>query len=131
MAVVHVAVGVILDSEANILLTRRAEDAHQGGLWEFPGGKVERGESLHQALARELAEELGIQIGGTEPLVEVRHDYGDKHVLLDVHVIREFDGEARALEQQPMAWVSVDQLARYEFPAANKPIVAAVEALLG
>lgn len=130
MSPVHVAVGVILDSEANILLTRRADDAHQGGLWEFPGGKVESGESLCEALARELAEELDIRIGRAEPLLEVRHDYGDKHVLLDVHLIREFEGEARGMEHQPLAWVSVQQLSSYEFPAANKPIVEAVEALL-
>jgi 8-oxo-dGTP diphosphatase len=122
---------VILDSERRILLTRRASDAHQGGLWEFPGGKVEEGESLTEALARELAEELDICIGRTEPLLEVRHDYGDKSVFLDVHVVWEFQGEARGLEQQPLAWVPVGQLGNYDFPAANTPIVEAVEALLG
>ena len=130
MAHVHVAVGVILDSRRNILLTRRAEDSHQGGLWEFPGGKVEEGESLHAALARELREELDICIGRTEPLLEVRHDYGDKSVLLDVHVIWEFAGVARGMEQQPLAWVPVAELRDYSFPAANQPIVEAVEALL-
>ena len=130
MSVVHVAVGVILDQRRNILLTRRAQKSHQGGLWEFPGGKVEQGESLHSALARELAEELDIHIGRTEPLLEVRHDYADKSVLLDVHVVWEFSGEARGMEQQPLAWVPVDQLRSYEFPAANEPIVEAVESLL-
>jgi 8-oxo-dGTP diphosphatase len=130
MTAVHVAVGVILDGADNILLTRRAVDSHQGGLWEFPGGKVEEGESLRSALARELREELGIEIGATHPLLEVRHDYGDKRVLLDVHVIRDFSGDAEGLEGQPLAWVPVDELARYEFPAANEPIVEAVTALL-
>jgi 8-oxo-dGTP diphosphatase len=130
MTLVHVAVGVILDGADNILLTRRAMDSHQGGLWEFPGGKVEEGESLRSALARELREELGIEIGATHPLLEVRHDYGDKRVLLDVHVIRDFSGDAEGLEGQPLAWVPVDELARYEFPAANEPIVEAVTALL-
>jgi 8-oxo-dGTP diphosphatase len=130
MTAVHVAVGVILDGADNILLTRRAMDSHQGGLWEFPGGKVEEGESLRSALARELREELGIEIGATHPLLEVRHDYGDKRVLLDVHVIRDFSGDAEGLEGQPLAWVPVDELARYEFPAANEPIVEAVTALL-
>jgi 8-oxo-dGTP diphosphatase len=130
MTLVHVAVGVILDGADNILLTRRAVDSHQGGLWEFPGGKVEEGESLRSALARELREELGIEIGATHPLLEVRHDYGDKRVLLDVHVIRDFSGDAEGLEGQPLAWVPVDELARYEFPAANEPIVEAVTALL-
>lgn len=130
MSVVHVAVGVILDRRRNILLTRRAQGSHQGGLWEFPGGKVEQGESLQAALARELAEELDIHIGRTEPLLEVRHDYGDKSVFLDVHVVWDFRGEARGMEQQPLAWVPVEQLRSYDFPAANSPIVEAVEALL-
>lgn len=130
MSVVHVAVGVILDPRRHILLTRRSQDAHQGGLWEFPGGKVEAGESLRDALSRELAEELDIRIGRTEPLLEVRHDYADKSVFLDVHVVWDFDGEARGMEQQPLAWVSAGQLRSYHFPAANEPIVEAVEALL-
>ena len=130
MSVVHVAVGVILDARRSILITRRAPDAHQGDLWEFPGGKVEAGESLEKALARELREELGITIGRTSPLLEIRHDYGDKAVLLDVHVVWEFSGEARPLEDQPMAWVRTCELQDYTFPAANEPIVEAVKKLL-
>ena len=128
--VVHVAVGVILDPERNILITRRAHDTHQGGLWEFPGGKVEAGEPLALALARELREELGITVGRTTALLEVSHDYGDKTVLLDVHVVWDFGGEARGLEEQPLAWVAPQDLAQYEFPAANEPIVEAVRELL-
>ena len=130
MQPVHVAVGVILDPEKNILITRRAVDTHQGGLWEFPGGKVEAGETLAKALARELHEELGIEIGRCTPLLEVRHDYGDKVVLLDVHVVWEFTGEARGLEEQPLAWVAPQELTHYVFPVANVPIVEAVRELL-
>ena len=130
MAPVHVAVGVVLDRNRNILITRRDPDSHQGGLWEFPGGKVEDGEPLVAALARELHEELGIEVDRTSALLEVRHDYGDKAVLLDVHVVWEFRGEARSLERQPMVWVAPRDLRRYDFPAANVPIVDAVEKLL-
>ena len=126
----HVAVGVILDPAGNILISRRAQDSHQGGLWEFPGGKVEVGESLEAALARELREELGIHIGRTTPLLEVRHDYSDKSVLLDVHVVWDFSGEPRGLENQPLAWAAVQELSGYRFPAANEPIVEAVRELL-
>ena len=129
MQVVHVAVGVILDQSGNILIARRSAGSHQGGLWEFPGGKVEQGESLQLALARELLEELGIDIRHTTPLLEVQHDYGDKAVLLDVHVVWEFDGEALGCEGQPLVWVAPGDLAQYRFPQANVPIVAAVEAL--
>ena len=124
------AVGVILDASSNILITRRSPDSHQGGLWEFPGGKVEPGESLGKALARELREELGIEIGRTSPLLEIRHDYGDTRVLLDVHVVWEFAGEALGLEGQPLAWVASGELSRYQFPAANVPIIEAIDKLL-
>ena len=129
MGSVHVAVGVILDDLGRVLISRRAEDAHQGGLWEFPGGKVEAGESLAVALARELREELDIDIAPGEPLLEIHHDYGDKAVLLDVHVIRAFSGQPRGLENQPLAWVHPDSLCDYAFPAANVPIIEAVQAL--
>ena len=126
MSVVHVAVGVIVDSAHNVLITRRSQGAHQGGLWEFPGGKVEVGESLVAALKRELQEELGISIGRTSALLDIHHDYGDKQVLLDVHVVWDYSGEARSLENQPMAWVSPQALTQYAFPAANVAIVTAL-----
>ena len=126
----HVAVGVVLDTARRVLITRRASNSHQGGLWEFPGGKVEAGENLLLALARELREELGIEIGRTSPLLEIKHDYGDRQVLLDVHVVWEFAGEAQGLEQQPLAWVAPGELARYRFPEANVPIIGAINALL-
>ncbi len=130
MGSVHVAVGVILDDLGRVLISRRAENAHQGGWWEFPGGKVESGESLPVALARELREELDIEIGASEPLLEIHHDYGDKAVLLDVHVVRSFTGRPRGLENQPLAWVDPDRLCDYPFPAANVPIIEALQALL-
>jgi 8-oxo-dGTP diphosphatase len=128
MMPVHVAVGVILDSQGRVLITRRAPQAHQGDLWEFPGGKVEEGESLFKALTRELREELGIVIGRTSALLEVHHDYGDKLVFLDVHLVWDYSGEARPLEHQPMAWVNPTELVRFAFPAANLPIVEALQA---
>jgi 8-oxo-dGTP diphosphatase len=130
MAPVHVAVGVILDADRNVLIARRAQHSHQGGLWEFPGGKVETGELPLGALLRELREELGIVIGRSSALLEVHHDYGDKAVLLDVYVVWDFSGQARGLEDQPLAWVAPQDLARFAFPAANIPIVAAVVKLL-
>src|SRR6476619_2625198 len=103
--IVHVAVGVIVNKDGKILIAKRPEQSHQGGLWEFPGGKVEQGESLFAALQRELFEELAIQIISTQPLIKIRHDYGDKIVLLDVHKVTEFIGEAKGNEGQPIQWV--------------------------
>lgn len=122
---VHVAAAVIRGSDGRVLIARRPEDKHQGGLWEFPGGKVEDGEPVRAALARELEEELGIRVERARPLIQVRHDYADKHVLLDVWEVDGFSGEAHGAEGQPLAWVEPRELADYEFPAANAPIVQA------
>jgi len=129
MNVVHVAVGVLIDDAGRVLITRRADDAHQGGLWEFPGGKVEAGESVLGALDRELQEELGAAVLACEPLLEIRHDYSDKSVLLDIHRVTQWQNEPRGLEGQPLAWVSADELEHYEFPEANVPIVAKLKQL--
>jgi len=131
MSVVHVAVGVILDERKHILIARRPVGSHQGGLWEFPGGKFEVGESLEQALARELYEELGIEVKRTVRLLQHEHDYGDKTVLLDVCLVPEFTGRAMGMEGQALQWVPVEHLGRYQFPAANVPIVEALKAMPG
>jgi 8-oxo-dGTP diphosphatase len=130
MGVVHVAVGVVIDADDRILVARRPDHLHQGGLWEFPGGKVEPGESVAAALRRELREELAIEVAESQPLLTVEHDYGDKAVLLDVWCVRSFSGEPEGREGQPLRWVAAAELAGLAFPAANQPIVAAVEALL-
>ncbi|MAL95963.1 MAG: 8-oxo-dGTP diphosphatase MutT [Haliea sp.] len=123
MAALHVAVGVLTAADGRVLISRRADAVHQGGLWEFPGGKVETGESVEQALVREFAEELGVRVKATRPLLLQPFDYGDKAVLLDVHRISEWSGEPRGLEGQPLAWVAPEALANYAFPAANRPIL--------
>lgn len=122
---VHVAAAVIRGADGQVLIARRPDDKHQGGLWEFPGGKVEEGEAVEAALARELEEELGIRVKTARPLIQVRHDYPDKQVLLDVWQVDAFEGEPHGAEGQPLAWVAPRQLPKYEFPAANLPIVAA------
>lgn len=122
---VHVAAAVIRGAEGRILIARRPQHLHQGGLWEFPGGKVEAGESVRAALVRELLEELGIRVQQARPLLKVSHDYPDKQVLLDVWEVSRFSGEPHGAEGQPLAWVTPRQLPEYAFPAANQPIVAA------
>lgn len=122
---IHVAAAVIRDGREHILIARRPNDKHQGGLWEFPGGKVEPDEPVADALARELHEELGIRVLGARPLIRIPHHYSDKSVLLDVWRVDSFEGEAHGAEGQPVRWVSSDDLDDYAFPAANVPIVAA------
>lgn len=124
---IHVAAAVIQNSVGDILIAKRSTDKHQGGLWEFPGGKVEEGESAFEALSRELYEELGIEIDRdkTRPLIKIPHHYSDKAVLLDVFQVNAFSGNAWGKEGQPIQWVPKPQLDSYEFPAANKPILNA------
>ena len=121
---VCVAVGVLIDNAGRILIAKRAATAHQGGLWEFPGGKVESGETTPMALTRELAEELGIIVHDSTQLMSVSHDYGDKQVLLDVYQVTQWAGEPHGLEGQPLAWVMPAKLGNYAFPAANDSVVA-------
>ncbi len=127
VSIVHVAVGVILNSAGQIFIAKRADHLHQGGLWEFPGGKVDAGETVQQALSRELREELAIAVTSCSALMEIRHDYGDKSVLLDVWIVDAFEGEAIGNEGQETAWVDVSELRAYEFPQANEAIIAAIE----
>ncbi|ATC99760.1 8-oxo-dGTP diphosphatase [Pseudoalteromonas spongiae UST010723-006] len=119
---VHVAVGVIKKDDL-IFIAKRHELQHQGGKWEFPGGKVEAGETVTQALARELNEEIGIDVQSSTPFLEIHHDYPDKSVHLDIHLVEEFDGQARHLEGQDHKWVAISDLNNYEFPAANVVII--------
>ncbi len=124
---IHVMAAVIRDHAGRILIARRPDHAHQGGLWEFPGGKLEAGESRLAGLERELLEELGISVEQARPLLDIRHDYPDKQVRLDVWLVDDFTGEPHGAEGQPIRWVLPDELNHYAFPAANAPIVTAAQ----
>ncbi len=122
MKVVHVAVGVI-KCEHQFFLTKRLEDVHQGGKWEFPGGKVETGETVHEALHRELKEEVAIDVLTCTPFMQISHDYGDKKVLLDVFAVDNYSGQPKALEGQQEGWFSLAEFANLNFPTANQAII--------
>jgi len=124
---VHVAVGVILNSSNEVLVSLRSADSHQGGLWEFPGGKLEAGEDVRNALRREFSEELGIHIGKCFPIKKIQHCYEDKTVLLDVWRIDEFQGTPRGCEGQAIEWRQITDLTEEDFPAANAAIVKTLQ----
>lgn len=129
-ALVHVAVGVVVNRDRQVLIARRHDNQHQGGLWEFPGGKVRPGETVQAALKRELQEEVNITVRECASLLTIHHDYGDKQVLLDVWYVGVFSGEARGCEGQPVTWADADRLHEYAFPAANQAILHSVSHLL-
>lgn len=125
MKPLQVAVGVVKNPDGKILISRRHAALHQGGLWEFPGGKIEPSETAEFALARELNEELNIMVTAASPLITVNHQYPDLSVQLKVFLVEQFSGEAKSCEGQPFKWVAPVELDHYEFPAANRPIITA------
>ena len=126
MAVVHVVVGVIINKKNQVLIAKRANHQHQGNKWEFPGGKVENDESPTEALTRELKEELGIEVQSASHLIDIRHEYTDKTVHLEVFEVRDWQGDAEGREGQPLRWVERSALNQYEFPEANTEILSAL-----
>ncbi len=123
---IHVAVGVVVNSKLQVCITQRQENQHLAGFWEFPGGKLEAGESTEEALKRELAEEIGISFREQFKLIQIKHSYPNKNVFLDVLIVQDIMGEAKGREGQALQWVNVEQLEEVNFPEANIPIVKAV-----
>jgi len=125
---IHVAVGVIISTNAQqqtqYFLTKRLANVHQGGKWEFPGGKVEKNETVAQALARELKEEINIKVLTCQPLIIIKHDYSDKKVFLEVFIVDNYLNNPKAQEGQQQGWFSLNELKSLDFPAANKEIIA-------
>jgi 8-oxo-dGTP diphosphatase len=124
---IYVAAAAITNDRNEVFIARRPEHVHQGGLWEFPGGKVEPGETVREALQRELHEEIGIDVLSARPLIRLHYDYPDKSVLLDVWLVRQFGGTPHGREGQPVQWVPRMELQDYDFPAANQPIITALQ----
>ncbi len=123
---IHVAVAVIKNKKNQYLIAKRLKHVHQGGQWEFPGGKVEIGETTLGALTRELQEEVAIQLQTARPFIQVKHHYEDRSVLLDVWLVTEFSGQAEGCEGQSIAWQPIDALIPEKFPQANWPIMKAI-----
>jgi len=125
--VIEVVAGVIIDKRGRILLSRRTPNRDMPGLWEFPGGKREPGETPEAALARELDEELGIRVTVGAPLITVPQQYPGKRLQLHVRHVVHWEGAPRGREGQALAWVTPDKLGRYSMPPADLPVVAALQ----
>lgn len=123
---IHVVAAVISDVRGRILLARRTDGRDLAGLWEFPGGKREPGETSEQALIRELQEELGITVQVGAPLISVPQEYPDKRLCLEVRHVSAWTGIPRGVEGQALAWITPDKLPRYAMPPADRPVVAAL-----
>jgi len=124
---IQVVAAIIQDRQGQVLLAKRQAHQHQGGLWEFPGGKKEAQENAEQALKRELWEEIGIQIQSYYPAINLSHHYPDKSIRLDVWWVSAWDGMPYGKEGQRLHWVNPTNLDSYAFPAANIPILQALK----
>jgi 8-oxo-dGTP diphosphatase len=123
---VHVVAGVVRRGD-EVFVTRRPSGVHQGGKWEFPGGKVDGGESPDEALYRELREEIGVEIQNAKPCLQILHDYPEKRVFLDVYEITEWSGEPHGHEGQVSAWRKINSLGFAEFPAADRRVLVKLQ----
>ena len=125
MKIVHVSAAALIDVDGRILLTQRPEGKSMAGLWEFPGGKIEAGETPEQSLIRELEEELGINTWASclAPLTFASHSYEDFHLVMPLFACRKWEGIPFGKEGQNLKWVRPNQLRDYPMPPADEPIV--------
>ena len=132
MKIVTVAACALIDADGRVLLAQRPEGKPMAGLWEFPGGKVESGETPEQTLIRELQEELGIAVKEAclAPLTFASHSYPEFHLLMPLYICRRWDGIVTALEGQALTWVRPNRLRDYPMPPADVPLVAHLTTLL-
>lgn len=123
----HIVAAIVFNTERDkVYITKRHETAHKGGLWEFPGGKLENGETPEQAISRELFEEIGIEVEQLEHVEHLEHDYEDKLLKFDFFSVSQFRHQPYGKEGQLGEWVSIEQLANYPFPEANLSILSKV-----
>ena len=122
----------LVDEDNRVLIAKRPDDRHMGGLWEFPGGKVDRDELPEDALIRELEEELGIDVTRSclAPLTFASHGYEEFHLLMPLYICRIWEGDVVAKEGQELAWVRPSRLSEYEMPPADEPLRAILRDLL-
>ena len=123
--IILVAACALIDADRRVLIAQRPEGKPMAGLWEFPGGKVEQGETPEETLIRELEEELGIvtQVPCLAPLTFASHAYDDFHLLMPLYICRRYEGIARGLEGQAVKWVRTRDLRDYPMPAADEPLI--------
>lgn len=130
--IVHVVACALVDVDGRVLLAKRPEGKSMANLWEFPGGKIESGETPETAIVRELSEELAIDTKSTclAPLSFVSHEYETFHLVMLLYVCRRWWGTPKPVEASELAWVRAPRLRDYDMPDADKPLIAALQDLL-
>ncbi|WP_310482644.1 8-oxo-dGTP diphosphatase MutT [Chamaesiphon sp. VAR_48_metabat_403] len=123
----QIGVALIWNPARQILIDKRKAGGTMGGLWEFPGGKIEPGETVAECIVREIREELAIEISVGEHLITIEHTYPAFQITLIVHHCQHIGGIPQSIESDEIRWVNVNDLASYQFPAANLAIIHAIE----
>lgn len=118
-----IGVAVIANNEGKVLIDRRKTQGEMGGLWEFPGGKIEPGETIEECIAREIKEELDIKIAVGDRLTTIAHNYQTFKVTLYVHLCQHLSGVPRPIECEEIHWVEISSMNQYQFPQANTEII--------
>lgn len=126
MRTIRVVAGALFDAQGRVLIAQRPPGTHMAGRWEFPGGKINRGETELEALRRELLEELGVTLGEAERMLELSHDYPERRVELCMWRVTSYGGEPRTLDGQALKWVKPHDLEREDLLEADRPIVQAL-----
>ncbi|PMO40069.1 7,8-dihydro-8-oxoguanine-triphosphatase [Vibrio sp. 10N.222.52.B12] len=124
---IHIVAAIIFNEDrSQIFITKRPDDKHKGGFWEFPGGKVEQNETVEQAMIRELEEEIGITVTEQALFEHLEYDYPDKSLKFDFITVSQFNNQPYGREGQEGRWVDIIALPNYAFPEANVPILERV-----
>jgi A/G-specific adenine glycosylase len=125
----RIGVAVVINDQNQILIDRRPSEGLLGGLWEFPGGKIEANETVEDCIKREILEEIGIEIRVGKSLITIDHAYTHFRVTLYVHLCQYVSGTTRAIECEEVRWVTLEAIESFPFPKANTQIIAALKAL--
>ena len=125
----RIGVAIIRDRQGKILIDRRRQEGEMGGLWEFPGGKIEKNETVEECISREIKEELALEIAVGKCLTVVNHTYSAFEITLFVHECQYLGGKPQPIACEDICWVNLEEIDRYNFPEANREIIATLKNL--
>ncbi len=126
----YIGIGIVINSSGQVLISQRLEEKNMGGMWEFPGGKKEEGETIELTIAREIREETSIDVAVGKKLVDFTHNYPPEKFHFIVHICNVISGQPKPLASQKICWVMPNELSDYSFPAANSRIIYALDKYL-